>query len=231
MAQDPVVHLSASRRVSARQRNRRRLIDAAKQLASMRGYEAATLREVAALAGLTTGAVFANFADKADLFAAAIEADDEALLAVMRRAADADADGGPRRTLLAMLAAVQARQQEELAWVRVKMSLIWCCAGRRAIGARTIEAALAEVLRDRVRTGALAGHADPELLADMVWESYLSNCRRAVFDGWSSGRLRQRLAASVEAILDGYEVRPVLAAASWPPNARAAGSPPRALRG
>jgi AcrR family transcriptional regulator len=125
-----VAHISASRRANAKLQTRRRLIDAAKQLAGERGYEAATLRDVAALAGLSTGAVFANFVDKADLFSAAIAADDEALLAVMHRAADLG--GAPRRTLLAMLAAAQAMQQQELAWVRVKMSLLWSCAGRQA---------------------------------------------------------------------------------------------------
>jgi AcrR family transcriptional regulator len=229
MTQEPVVAFSSSRRAGAKQLTRRRLITAAKQLAGERGYEAATLRDVAALAGLSTGAVFANFTDKADLFRAAIAEDDVGLAALMRRAAETA--GSPRRTLMAMLSAAQAAQQQELAWVRVKMSLLWSCNADNARAARPVETALAEPLRAGVQAGALSERTDPALLADMAWEAYLSNCRRAVFDGWSAERLRQRLAAAVEALLDGYEIAGAANRISWPPSARALATPPRALRG
>ena len=62
-----------TRRALAKQRTRRQLLDAAKRLFNERGYEAATVREIAAAAGLSTGAVFASFADKADLFGEVIQ--------------------------------------------------------------------------------------------------------------------------------------------------------------
>ena len=68
MLQDPPVRIPTTRRSLAKQRTRSRLIAAAKALVAQRGYEAATLRDVAAMAQMSTGAVFANFADKADLF-------------------------------------------------------------------------------------------------------------------------------------------------------------------
>src|SRR5579871_6952834 len=54
-----------TRRALAKQHTRRRLLDAAKRLFNERGYEAATVRDIAAAAGLSTGAVFASFSDKA----------------------------------------------------------------------------------------------------------------------------------------------------------------------
>ena len=52
---------------------RERLIDAAARVFAQRGFEAASLDEVAAAAGYTKGAVYSNFASKTDLFIALIE--------------------------------------------------------------------------------------------------------------------------------------------------------------
>jgi AcrR family transcriptional regulator len=60
-------------RTEARQRNRELLLDAAARVIAERGFHGATLDEVADEAGLTKGAVYSQFADKGDLFAAAIE--------------------------------------------------------------------------------------------------------------------------------------------------------------
>jgi AcrR family transcriptional regulator len=48
-------------------------LDAAAQVFARRGFEAATLDEVAAAAGYTKGAVYSNFASKTELFIALIE--------------------------------------------------------------------------------------------------------------------------------------------------------------
>ncbi len=52
---------------------RERLIDAAAQVFAQRGFEAASLDEVAAAAGYTKGAVYSNFASKTDLLIALLE--------------------------------------------------------------------------------------------------------------------------------------------------------------
>ena len=80
-----------TRRALAKQHTRRKLLDAARRLFNERGYEAATVREIAAAAGLSTGAVFASFADKADLFGEVI-LDDHGALEEHLKAAD---DKGP----------------------------------------------------------------------------------------------------------------------------------------
>jgi AcrR family transcriptional regulator len=50
-----------------------RLLDAAARVFAQRGFEAASLDEVAAAAGYTKGAVYSNFASKTDLLIALIE--------------------------------------------------------------------------------------------------------------------------------------------------------------
>ena len=53
-----------------RAETRRRLLDAAASVFARRGYDAATLEEVAADAGFSKGAVYSNFANKQELFLA-----------------------------------------------------------------------------------------------------------------------------------------------------------------
>ena len=52
---------------------RGRLLDAAAEVFCERGYDGTTVAEVARRAGLTTGAIYANFRDKAELLLKTIE--------------------------------------------------------------------------------------------------------------------------------------------------------------
>ena len=60
-------------RQQRREQTRERLLDAASDVFAKRGYAAASLDDVAEAAGYTKGAVYSNFASKADLFMALIE--------------------------------------------------------------------------------------------------------------------------------------------------------------
>jgi len=57
-----------NQRALAKQRTREKIIAAARALFAERGYEGATIRDIAKAAGMSTGAVFASFTDKSDLF-------------------------------------------------------------------------------------------------------------------------------------------------------------------
>jgi AcrR family transcriptional regulator len=56
-----------------RARTRARLLDAAYELFAQRGLHGATLADVAASAGMTTGAIYGNFASKEELFLAVFD--------------------------------------------------------------------------------------------------------------------------------------------------------------
>ena len=53
-----------------RQRTRAALLEAARELVREKGYEGTTLQEVAARAGMTSGAIYGNFKNRDDLFLA-----------------------------------------------------------------------------------------------------------------------------------------------------------------
>jgi AcrR family transcriptional regulator len=55
-------------REESRQQTRTRLLDAAVQVFSRRGYQAATVDEIAEAAGYSKGAVYSNFSSKEELF-------------------------------------------------------------------------------------------------------------------------------------------------------------------
>src|SRR5919112_4592513 len=77
-----------TRRTLAKQQTRAKVLAAARRLFSEEGYEGATIRDIAAAAGMSTGAVFANFTDKSDLFREIMTDDLQELVANMREAAD-----------------------------------------------------------------------------------------------------------------------------------------------
>src|SRR5437868_13840988 len=76
-----------TRRALAKQQTRAKVLGAARRLFSEEGYEGATIRDIAAAAGMSTGAVFANFADKSDLFREIMITDMAALADAMSAAA------------------------------------------------------------------------------------------------------------------------------------------------
>lgn len=59
-----------NRRQQAKARTRQRVLDAGERLFRAEGYDGATIRRIADVAGMSTGAVFANFESKADLYRA-----------------------------------------------------------------------------------------------------------------------------------------------------------------
>jgi len=208
MVQDSAVCFPLTRRALAKQQTRRRLIAAAKALVAERGYEAATLRDVAAMAQVSTGAVFANFTDKADLFNQVIIEGYADLLVQMKRIEAAQAP--THETLLDMFAAGYALHAGQASLVQAQMGFSWSnnsvTEQRSRAGVRMIVAFLIEVLRKGVQAGELSATIDPVLIAEMAWDSYVANYRRAVFDGWALDTLRTRIAKQIEVLLDGYRI-------------------------
>jgi AcrR family transcriptional regulator len=72
-------------RAEQRERTRYCLIEAARKVFSRRGYDKASLDEVAEEAGFTKGAVYSNFKGKEDLFLATVDAHFEERLEAIKR--------------------------------------------------------------------------------------------------------------------------------------------------
>lgn len=62
--------VTLNRRQAAKVRTAEKVLAAARAFFETRGYEQATIRRIATAAGMSTGAVFANYQDKAELYAA-----------------------------------------------------------------------------------------------------------------------------------------------------------------
>ena len=192
-------------RQTGKARSRQSLLQSAKELFVERGYDGATMREIASRAGLSTGAVFASFADKADLFDAVLQADAEVQAEAMRRADPAA--GSVETRLLALLAAAFTHDLAQTRLLRAGMGAVWSHGLSGDLGDRPVRRSAVELiggaLRSGVAQGELRADLDAPLLVDMIWDGYLSDCRRAQCSGWGVevliSRLRRRLAVLLAA--------------------------------
>ncbi len=83
-------------RARSKARNRQKILESATTLFRERGFEAATLRDIARHAGLSTGAVFANFSDKSEVFLLIVVDENTRVINVMRQSYDENLDLVPR---------------------------------------------------------------------------------------------------------------------------------------
>lgn len=195
-----------TRRAIAKLHTRQIVMEAAKRLFTERGYDEATVRDIAAAAGMSTGAVFANFTDKADLFNEVLIADHEALAQRMRQAAQSDQP--VEAALLNLFTIAYEFHLEQLPLLRAGVSVSWTHSAEAEVrsreGEREILGLVEGALRRGVDAGGLAKGMDVALVADLIWHSYLANYRLAVFDGWSLNELRERLGRQIAIVLAGF---------------------------
>ena len=194
-----------NRRQAAKVRTRQKVLDAARTLFAERGYEPATIRDIAKGAGMSTGAVFANFQDKAELFEAVL-AEDMARLADSLNAAVA-AEGALRGRLLAALTAAYHAQLEQLPLVQAVVARSWfqpvASEMRSRAALRPVTGVISDVLQSGVREGELRQDADVRLLSELVYGAYVGNYRYAAYDGWGIEQLTSQIGKQIDLILAG----------------------------
>ncbi len=194
-----------TRRALAKLQTRQRVLNAAKALFTERGYDGATIRDIAAAAGMSTGAVFASFSDKSDLFNEVIIADYEATLDAMREAAAREA--GTAGALSALFTVAYEFHLAQLPLAQAGISVSWsrspAAEQRNREGLRPMIGLVSDVLSRGVERGELPHDLDVRLIGEMIWDSYLSNYRRAAYDGWALEALVDRLNDQIGVILAG----------------------------
>lgn len=194
-----------NRRQAAKVRTRQKVLDAARQLFAERGYEPATIRDIAKGAGMSTGAVFANFQDKAELFEAVLATDLVRLTDTMKTAAAAE--GSTRARLLSALGAGYHGSLEQLPLVQAVIARSWfqpvAAEMRTRDAIKPLLSVVTDALQAGVREGELRQDADVRLLSELIYDAFLSNYRRAAYDGWSTTQLTERMAQQVDVILAG----------------------------
>ncbi len=194
-----------TRRALAKQRTRERVLSAARRLFSERGYEGATIRDIAQAAGMSTGAVFASFADKTELFDEILTADYEVIYAQMVQAARAAATVD--EALLGLFGVAYNFHVDQLPLLRASIAVSWTrteAAERRSrADLKHIFRLIGEVTQRGIDQGQLKSDIDAKLLAEMTWDVYVANYRRAVFDGWTVEALLARLSDQLKVIFAG----------------------------
>ncbi|MDY6924242.1 MAG: TetR/AcrR family transcriptional regulator [Pseudomonadota bacterium] len=194
-----------NRRQAAKVRTRQKVLDAARQLFAERGYEPATIRDIAKGAGMSTGAVFANFQDKAELFEAVLATDMVHLAETMKAAAATE--GSVRARVLAALGAGYHGSLEQLPLVQAVMARSWfqpvAAEMRTRQAIQPLIAIVTDALQAGVREGELRQDADVRLLGELIYGAFLSNFRQAAYDGWAMAQLTERMGKQVDVILAG----------------------------
>jgi AcrR family transcriptional regulator len=192
-------------RALAKQSTRAKLLQAARQLFTEQGYEGATIRDIAAAAGMSTGAVFANFTEKFDLFRE-IAADDMArLMEAMKEGAAAGKTVD--EALLGVFAAGYSYYLEQLPLARAKLAVGWSEDEgrelRRVMPTEHFLGLITATIEDGVRRGELSGQVEIPLRAQMMWELYLANFRNVIFEDWDMDAVRARMADQIRIVLAG----------------------------
>lgn len=194
-----------NRRQAAKVRTRQKVLDAARSLFAERGYEPATIRDIAKGAGMSTGAVFANFQDKAELFEAVLSEDLAKLAETLKVAAAAETSLRPR--LMAALTAGYHGSLEQLPLVQAVVARSWFQPVASEMRTRAAIMPLVMVVSDALQTGVREGElrqdADVRLLSDLIYDAYLSNYRRAAYDGWTLSQMTTLMSKQVDIILAG----------------------------
>lgn len=194
-----------TRRALAKQQTRAKVLAAARRLFSEAGYEGATIRDIAAEAGMSTGAVFANFTDKSDLFREIMVADMEALVEAMR---DGVSRGrGVDDTLLKLFVAGYAFYKSRLPLARAAFGISWMPEQgqelRDLAPVQVLQELFSEQLNLGVERGELSQEAEVKLRSQMLFDCYLANYQEAIFGGWSLEALQAKSKDQIRVILAG----------------------------
>ena len=197
-----------NRRQAAKIRTRQKVLDAARGLFAERGYEPATIRDIAKGAGMSTGAVFANFQDKAELFEAVLTEDMTKLADTVKAGAG---EGSVKARLAAALTAGYHGSLDQLPLFQAIVARSWfqplAAETRARAVTKQLLAVITQILRDGVGKGELSQDADVPLLTELLWDAYLSNYRRAAYDSWSEQQLSDHVAKQIDVIIAGALTR------------------------
>ncbi len=165
------------------QRQRERILQAAVERFSERGFHRSTIQDVCDAAELSKGALYLYFKSKEDLLAAVVE---QSIADSLRQAQEAAAGGGSALEKLDRIAGVilERLDSSEVCAQSPKLLLeMWAEASKNpqvnalyAQGYRRWRAFLTDLLREGIAQGTLKPWLDPEALAEILV---------AVFDGLS----------------------------------------------
>jgi AcrR family transcriptional regulator len=154
---------------------------------------------------MSTGAVFANFADKSDLFREIMIADVKALAEVMQGAASQT--DSVEDALLSVFMAGYDFYKTRMPLARAAFSVSWSPDDgpmlRNVASGQPVVSLIAALLEAGVARGELTEGQEAQLRAQMLFDCYLANFVQAIFAGWSEEALRTRSSDQIRIVLAG----------------------------
>jgi AcrR family transcriptional regulator len=193
-----------TRRALAKQRTREKILASAKDLFTEKGYERATIRDIASAAGMSTGAVFASFSDKSELFREILG---ERVDLLQERMTAAATGKGVEAQLVNLFDAGFAFSLDDLPLFQAALSVSWSpeygAELRREINRKVLIDVVANVLNQGVASRELDRDTDVDLLATMLWDLHIANFKLVAFEGWTGDQVRQRNADQIRLMLTG----------------------------
>jgi AcrR family transcriptional regulator len=203
------IDVKPTRRVASKARTRERILEAAKTQFSTHGFEGATVRAIAIEAGMSTGAVFANFDDKTDLFNAVILNDYGPLAqAMIEIDANSAAEATACERLLAMLARGYDLLLQQLPLVQAEICNSWTCGRKQQDAYRAarqpVIQALQQVLDSRIASGELKADLNAKAAVEIVWNLYVESFRAAIFDHQEKTHLLSDLQVKLSLLDSGW---------------------------
>jgi AcrR family transcriptional regulator len=107
-----------SKRARAKAATRGKVLAAAKELFGEHGFGGTSIREIASRSGMSTGAVFANFVDKEDLFRAVLAEDRKAIAGALD---ECPMIGTVEENMASLFATIYAHYHEQRAFLGSKL--------------------------------------------------------------------------------------------------------------
>jgi TetR/AcrR family transcriptional regulator, cholesterol catabolism regulator len=194
-------------RLTARDRQklhtRARVVDAARDLFAEKGFEQATIREIAARAGVAPGSVFTTFETKADLLQEIVFSRYMTLGEALSVQPHGEVD--PVGQLVAFARVAYGFELKEPRLLAETLGASWTWTVQAEMDNRRHLAPLLGVitrLLGRAQAhGLVPEEADIALLSDMVFALYLRNFRMALFEGADAPALADRFETQLRFLL------------------------------
>ena len=189
-----------NRRDAARARTRKKVLDAARTLFIQRGYEASTIREIAKAAGMSTGAVFANFEDKAELFMAVVKDLYDPSLRHMTMVAD---EGKGDFDQFLSIFTIEYQFYREHALLMGMLANLECQETGVRNFMRDIRTQATDIVFRMISRGLsdTEGVRERKLLAEMLWNLHVGNRHHAAMVDRSGRAYRARLRKQIHVLL------------------------------
>ncbi len=204
--------LPTGSRAKSKERNRQKILDSAMTLFRERGFEAATLRDIAKAAGLSTGALFANFTDKNEIFITVVEAENARVIRVMRDSYDESLNLVDRlhKQLMGGYETAQINARLILSAFVMKWSAGQTTLNEVARLSDLVRYALLDTLKAAQQRKELPESAQVDYAAEMLEDLCFANMRRAFQNSSEQGtfnvqQLAQGLTVQINLLIAGLK--------------------------